>query len=209
MKTPREWVMLLIGLIVTACVAMWGIDQHDARIRREAQFADSAHRLAVRTSFLEARVSDAANHVKASAETVTVKRTSYRTLRDTITLYPVTPADTAKAVAALPEIVNRADDALHADSVHQANATKLQAESDSLVGALRTERDLWRKAKVFSPPRVTSVVAVLYEPVGHVPAASAQTSFRLTERLSAIARADQRFAPGEPPRAAVGIALTF
>jgi hypothetical protein len=104
-----------------------------------------------------------------------------------------------------PSIVRSADNALYADSVHQANATKLQAEGDSLIQALHDERDLWQKAKVFTPPRLTSAVAVLYEPITRIPAVSAETSLRLTENVSAIARADQPFAPGEAPRASMRI----
>lgn len=209
MKSPREWVMLLIGLIVTACVASWGMDQHNARVASDALFTAKAHELAIRTTFLEAQVSDARLHVAASAETVTFTRTAYRSVRDTIVLAPLTLADTVKDIKALPSLVRTADAALAADSMHQAEATKLQAESDSLIEALRDERDLWQKAKIFKPPRVTSAVAALYDPMAAIPMASAETSLRLTARLSVMARADQRFAPGERPRGYLGLRLTF
>lgn len=207
--TAREWLLCLVGLIVTACVSVWGIDQHDARIRREAQFTDSAHRMAVRTAYLEARVNDARAPLRASAETVTVTRTAYAKARAPILLAPLTPADTVQDIKALPELVRTADAALAADSAHQANATKLQAESDSLIEALRDERDLWKHAKAPSLPRVTSSVAALYDPIGAVPVASAETAFRLTARIRVIARADQRFALGEHPHVGLGLALTF
>lgn len=207
--TAREWLLCLVGLIVTACVSVWGIDQHDARVRREAQFTDSSHRLAVRTAFLEARVADARAPLRASAETVTVTHTLYAKARAPLVLNPTTKADTALDIASLPVFVRAADNAIAADSVHQAAATKLQAESDSLIEALRDERDLWQKAKIFKPPRVTSSVAALYDPMAAVPLASAETSLRLTARLSMMARADQRFAPGERPRGYVGLRLTF
>jgi hypothetical protein len=205
----RAWLWRLVALIVTASLATWGIGQHDARVRATAQFTDSLHRLEVREAVWQASIDDERLHVRASAETVTVTRTAYHHLRDTIMLYPVTMADTVAAVKALPVIVRRADDALRADSVHQLAATKLQAESDSLVEALRDERDLLRTAKVYKPPRLTSSVDVLYDPLAQVPGASAGVAVRLFGAWSAIARADERFSTGEKPRGYLGARFTF
>jgi hypothetical protein len=207
--TAREWLFGLVGLIATAGIASWGIDQHDRRVTAAAQFADTIHRLNVRESVLEASIGDARLHVTASAETVTVTRTAYHQLRDTLVLYPVTPADTVKAVQALPVLVQRADDALRADSIHQVAATKLQAEIDSLVEALRDERDVLRAAKLYRPPRLTRTAAALYDPIAQTSAVSAQLAVRVVGSVSLVARADQRFSVGEKPRAYLGASVTF
>jgi hypothetical protein len=184
--TAREWLFGLVGLIATAGIASWGIDQHDRRVTAAAQFADTIHRLNVRESVLEAAIGDARLHVTASAETVTVTRTAYHQLRDTLVLYPVTPADTVKAVQALPVLVQRADDALRADSIHQVAATKL-----------------------YRPPRLTRTAAALYDPIAQTSAVSAQLAVRVVGSVSLVARADQRFSVGEKPRAYLGASVTF
>jgi hypothetical protein len=205
--TAREWLLCLVGLIATAGVASWGIGQHDERVRREAQLTDTIHRLNVRETTLEASIGDARLHVAATAETVTVTRTAYRNVRDTIVLAPLTLADTVKDIRALPELVRTADNALAADSAHQAAATKLQSESDSLVEAQRSELDLWRKAKVITLPRVTRSVAALYDAIAATPMASAQISVRTIGTVDLVARADQRFGVGEKPRLYVGVSV--
>ena len=207
--TPHTVLVSLVAVVVAGCLAIWGMDEHDARVRATARFQDSARVAAVRTAILEQKVVDAESAVHASAETVTVKRVAYRTVRDTLILKPATHADTVHDIAMLPTFVRAADDALAADSMHQAKALKFQNEADSLIFALRTERDLWKGAKQFTPPRVTSTLTALYEPLTGVPSGSAQLTVRAFGPFSVVARADQRVAIGEKPRVGLGASVTF
>ena len=207
--TPHTILVSLLAVVVAGCLAIWGMDEHDARVRAQARFADSARVAAIRTAILEQKVSDAESALHASAETVTVRRTDYRRVRDTLYLNPATHADTVHDIAMLPTFVRAADDALAADSAHQATAATFQHAADSLIVALRTERDLWKGAKQFTPPRVTSTLTALYEPLTGVPSGSAQLTVRAFGPFSVVARADQRVAIGEKPRLGAGLSLTF
>ena len=207
--TAHTALVSLLAVVVAGCLAVWGMDEHNARVRAQARFADSARVAAVRTAILEQKVADAESALHASAETVTVRRTSYHTIRDTLILQPRTSADTVHDIAMLPTFVRAADDALAADSVHQATAATVQHAADSLIFALRTERDLWKGAKQFTPPRVTSTVTALYDPIAQTPAGSAQLTVRTFGKVSLVARADQRFAVSEKPRLYLGASVTF
>lgn len=205
----NHWLWCLIGLVVVAVSAVWAIDQHDARIRAEGRFADSTRKLAIQTAFLEQRVKDAASHLHASAETVTVKRIAYRTVRDTIILEPKTVADTVHDIRMLPALVRSADDALAASAAQDVEVAAYRRVSDSLVTALRTERDRWRDAKVFKPPRLTTTASALYDPISGTPSAALQFSARAIRNVSVVARGEQRFAPGNRPSITFGFSLAF
>lgn len=183
--------------------------QHDARVRAEARFADSAQTLAAQTASLVRQLADAEHRVRTTADTVTMTRTAYRTVRDTVILQPLTHADTVHDIQILPGFVVAADVALKADSIHQAAAADALTAAGALADGLRAERDLWRNAKAYHAPRFATGADVLYDPVSRVPMASANADLRLTDRLAIRARADQRFAAGEHPVGYVGLHIAF
>lgn len=117
----------------------------------------------------------------------------------------VSKATTCKdSNSALVVAVAKQDTALTtADSAMRAHDAERTAD-DALVFALTNERDAWRARALVQPPRLAVYVAGLYDPLAQIPAASLDGEFRITANLSAIARVEQRFAPGERPRVYVG-----
>lgn len=115
---------------------------------------------------------------------------------------PVTKEDTVALIAQLPALV-RAGDAL-ADSAAklQDAATRVRVVGDTTIektNAVVAVQDTLIRVVQYRP-RLSLAVEALYDPIAHVPAAALVALVRVTDRVSFGGRAEQRFAPGEPPR---------
>lgn len=185
----RLWPFLaLAGLIVVALVAAdrWQARRGTPEQQRARQATIYAEHYVYRTDTLFRR--DTVRYRAAATE--------YRTLRDTLTL-----SDTVQVRVAL----DLADTALaRADTALAAAAVTIRAR-DSLAARLRDELAIARRPA----PRFAGRALALYEPITATPAASIEGTMRLVGRVSLVARADQRFAPGEAPRVGVGVAIAF
>jgi hypothetical protein len=119
--------------------------------------------------------------------------TVYRTVRDTLLSHTT---DTL-----VRQVLAKADTVIAKDSAAlRAADAVIAAKNAELVEALKP-----KYAK-----RLSYSVAALYDPLSTgALSASAQASLRVVAGLSLIARADQRAAIGERPRAYAGVSLTF
>jgi hypothetical protein len=150
------------------------------------------------------RATIAAEHVLAARDTVfrhdTVERAiavgDYRRARAQLVI-----TDTVQVRSTFL----KADVALAKDSATLASATSLIAGHVELEGRLRDELAIARRA----PRRLSESAALLYDPLAQVPAIATQVQLRVAGGWSAIARAEQRFAPGERPRGYLGISRAF
>lgn len=125
-----------------------------------------------------------------------VAAASFRALRDTLRI-----TDTVQVRTAL----NRAESALgRCDSTMVSGPATIRAR-DTLVVKVHDQLVIAERGT----SRFGTRASALYDPIAKIPTAAVEGSFRITAKLSAIARVDQRFAPGEHPRAGLGFALTF
>ena len=193
MMTPR----LLVGLGALLVLIVGGSVLYERHRSASPAEQAAAHEQTIR-----------AEEQAAAAETVTAERTAaagvarviYRTSRDTVLRHLT---DTVL----VRETISRADTVIARDSAAIVAAGRALALQQSVTMRMRDERDLALKPRY--PPRLSGSASALYDPMAAVPAASASVNFRVIGALSLTARADQRFTPGEKPRAYVGISLAF
>lgn len=148
-----------------------------------------------------------------AADGVTVTRVVYRTVRDSLPVHPVTPADTARAIALLPDVVRACDslaaaatEFVRASAESEAAADSTIAAKDAVIATLDTlvrvqgaQLDRWRRG-----PRLSAVGQALYDPFAGAYAAAVQGGVRVVGDWSVIGRAEQRLEP-HGARAYVGL----
>lgn len=128
--------------------------------------------------------------------TVTIARTAYRTLRDSLRL-----TDTVEVL----RVLARADTALLVDSVAIVDAGRAIEAQRAVAGSLREELRLALIPK--AGPRFSTVLTGLYDPVNHAPLASAAVGVRVIGNWSLVAVAFERLSDPAIPKMYVGFSV--
>ena len=136
------------------------------------------------TVYVEARASAAAS------------RASVRTLRDTLRI-----TDTLEVKA----FVARVDTALVKDSVALAKADTAISAEKAVTAAVRTELAI--ALRPHPAKRLGLVITGLYDPVNHVPLASAALGLRIIGNVSLVGVAFQRVEIGQSPKVFFGMSV--
>lgn len=220
-QTHRHFVvnfLLPVGLSLATCGALAGwVAEHDARVRENDAAEGERHYAARTMELLNANLESIsrayireADSLKALSDGVTVTRTQYRPVHDTLLLeMERAHSQVVDLLPHLPEFVARADSAMNACTEFQEQATTEQHVADSLIAALRHKSELLERAAPWKPPRWTAEGEVLYDPLHDAPTADASIALRVVGGWSVAARAEQRFAPGESPQLLIGVRKTF
>jgi hypothetical protein len=108
----------------------------------------------------------------------------------------------------LPVFLRATDSATAACTEYQMSCEERGRIADSLIAALHRQVSLLEHAPQWKPPRWSAEADVLFDPISVTPATSGALAFRLGAGVSALARIEQRFAPGERPRVYLGGRLT-
>ena len=203
--------LLPIGLSLLACSALAGWSaERDAREQNDGEHAKAIHLADVNIAGITRAYLRDEDSLAKLGRLGTETRTKYRTVRDTLLLeFERAHSEVVALLPHLPAFIQRADGAVTACAEYQQFASVPMATSaDALIAAQRHKSELLEHAAVWKPPRWTVEGETLYDPIASVPMASGAGTFRLGSGVAVVVRGEQRFAPGERPRAYVGIRVT-
>jgi hypothetical protein len=191
--SPRQMVALGVACIVVAfCVSLWLERRRAPTPEQAAQRARTE--LAVQHAAQVETVYVAAKATAASARTA---------LQPKAEAVLANPTDTVR----VKEFVTETRDVLVKDSVALAAADVALAGQKKVTASVRAELALALRPR--RAPRLSGAAMALYDPITQTPIASLTASFRVIGRVSLVARGEQRFALGERPYAALGVAVAF
>lgn len=205
MRPPPHWPLYLSGCFVILC---GGVGLYAARREHQAASAESI----LVATIAQAKVTsahDSTAHVAAVAKTDVARDTmhariaAYQKVRAAAVLKPVTRADTAKALAQLPELARTADAAISGCMGFETGTTTERTAAATLdagrVHTIATQDTLIQRLSY--RPRLSGVGAFLYDPIAKVPRLAVEIDVRTAGRWEIGARVEHRFVPGESPRA--------
>lgn len=176
----------LVALVAVGAALLWLDHGTDVAENPAYDAIVAAHSRA-----LAARRDSTREEVATADSAVTRTLVRYHTIRDTLNIH-----DTAQVKVFVKVAAGLADSV---QTLQRTIADDRRATNDLLA-----DKDIQIARAKLQPPRLTVSVSGLYDPLAQIPAASLDGEFRITANVSAVARVEQRFAPGEKPRVYVG-----
>ncbi len=202
---PHFVLPLVLSLAVCGALGGW-LREHDNRVAAQAQFVAKLQHARETTAQWENLWAKAADSLSTKSESVTVTRTKYRTIRDTvIALYE--RSDSMVFAENLPAFVHASDDAIHACTEYQNACEVYKHVSDSLVASLRSQIALEDARLTPRVPRLRLTGDALYDPLTQTPALGAGLDLRVAGPFSLTVQGIDRL--GDTPHVYVGVRGVF
>lgn len=212
--TPARALAWLAVLLVLLVVGASALRIHDAK--RDAGGRVTQLERALKVQKIEAAAwraawSQVSAKLVASTDGVTVAQKRWGKAARVAYTIPRTAADTAAAIAQLPELVAAGDALADSAAVLQDAAAAARTTADSTIRAhqrvIATQDSLI--ALLRYRPRLAGAGALLFDPLARVPATSVQASVRVVGDWSVLTRVDYRLVAGATPFLYVGASRAF